>query len=103
MVYDEYVRLASRTRASYAAMATGVANPAAGSARVWGKEIAKTAWEGLVELGLVVPAVGVGVTVAAAQAGAGATMWKVDVALDEIPLALPGLSAMLAKWCRELS
>jgi origin recognition complex subunit 4 len=29
-------------------------------------------------------------------------MWKVDVALEEIPGSVEGLSGIMGKWCREI-
>ncbi|KAI9783157.1 MAG: hypothetical protein M1816_001479 [Peltula sp. TS41687] len=102
MVYDEYVRLASSARASSSAIAANPLATAGGaSSRVRGKELAKAAWEGLADCGLVVLTAGAGP--AALAGGASAAMWKVDVALEEIPRAVQqSLSATLAKWCREI-
>lgn len=97
MAYDEYTSLVGRQRVQSATsgmMALG------GAARVWGRGIASMAWERLVTLGMLIPAATVG-RGAAGQSGLDAKMWKVDVALEEIPPAVK-LSAVLAKWCREI-
>ncbi|KAK0751122.1 origin recognition complex subunit 4 C-terminus-domain-containing protein [Schizothecium vesticola] len=97
MAYDEYTSLMGRQRVQSAAsgmMALG------GGARVWGRGIAGMAWERLVTLGMLIPAATVG-RGAAGQSGLDAKMWKVDVALEEIPAAIK-LNAVLSKWCREI-
>ena len=58
------------------------------------------AWERLVSLGLLVPA-GIGGGRSLGHGGLEGKMWKVDVALEEIPTSVK-LNAMLAKWCREI-
>ncbi|MCJ1471294.1 hypothetical protein MMC07_009942 [Pseudocyphellaria aurata] len=89
MVYDEYVQLASKVK-----IASSAAGQAAvgGGARVWGREVAKEAWERLVDLELVVPVSGV----------RGGGVWRVDVALEEIAPSVPELGTVMAKWCREI-
>ena len=89
MAYDEYVQLASKVK-----IASSVAGQAAvsGGARVWGKEVAKEAWEGLADLELVVSVSG----------NRGGGLWRVDVALEEIEPSIPGLGSVMAKWCREI-
>ncbi|KAK1831350.1 origin recognition complex subunit 4 [Podospora conica] len=97
MAYDEYTSLMGRQRVQSAVsgmMALG------GGARVWGRGIAGMAWERLVTLGMLIPAATVG-RGAAGQSGLDAKMWKVDVALEEIPAAVK-LNAVLGKWCREI-
>lgn len=97
MAYDEYTSLMGRQRVQSAAsgmMALG------GGARVWGRGIAGMAWERLVTLGMLIPAATVG-RGAAGQSGLDAKLWKVDVALEEIPAAIK-LNAVLGKWCREI-
>jgi origin recognition complex subunit 4 len=98
MAYDEYTSLMGRQRvqsASSGMLALG------GGARVWGRGPAGIAWERLVTLGLLVPAAGAGGRGTAGLGGLDAKMWKVDVALEEIP-ALTKLNAVLARWCREI-
>ncbi|GAB1318953.1 origin recognition complex subunit 4 [Madurella fahalii] len=97
MAYDEYTSLMGRQRvqsASSGMLALG------GGARVWGRGPAGMAWERLVALGLLVPAAAGG-RGTAGLGGLDAKMWKVDVALEEIPAAVK-LSAVLARWCREI-
>jgi origin recognition complex subunit 4 len=97
MAYDEYTSLMSKQRvqsASSGMLALG------GGARVWGRGTAGIAWERLVALGLLVPAAAGG-RGTAGLGGLDAKMWKVDVALEEIPAAVK-LNAVLARWCREI-
>ncbi|KAK4150920.1 origin recognition complex subunit 4 C-terminus-domain-containing protein [Chaetomidium leptoderma] len=97
MAYDEYTSLMGRQRvqsASSGMLALG------GGARVWGRGTAGIAWERLVALGLLVPAAAGG-RGTAGLGGLDAKMWKVDVALEEIPAAVK-LNAVLARWCREI-
>ena len=97
MAYDEYTSLVSKQRvqsASSGMLALG------GGARVWGRGTAGIAWERLVALGLLVPAAAGG-RGTAGLGGLDAKMWKVDVALEEIPAAVK-LNAVLARWCREI-
>jgi origin recognition complex subunit 4 len=97
MAYDEYTSLMGRQRvqsASSGLLALG------GGARVWGRGVAGCSWERLVDLGLLVPAglVGRG---AGGAGGLEGKMWRVDVALEEIP-GYVRLNAVLARWCREI-
>lgn len=96
MAYDEYTSLMARQRvqSAVAGMAGG------GGTRVWGRGIAGMAWERLATLGMLIPAAMVG-RGAAGQTGLDAKMWKVDIALEEIPAAVK-LNTMLGKWCREI-
>jgi origin recognition complex subunit 4 len=94
MAYDEYVTLASKARIQSAA---GGASASGAISKVWGKEVARREWEGLVELGLVMPVVG-GVT-------GGFGMVRVDVALEEVGAVLgneKGVDRSLERWCRHL-
>lgn len=96
MAYDEYSALVGRQRVQSSAsgmLAVG------GGARVWSRGVAGLAWERLISLGLLVPS-GIGGK-GIAHGGLEGRMWKVDVALEEIPLAVK-LNAGLAKWCREI-
>ncbi|KAL9581926.1 MAG: hypothetical protein Q9212_003601 [Teloschistes hypoglaucus] len=94
MVYEEYVQLASRVKVqSSAAGQTAVG----GGARVWGKEVSLRAWEKLTELELVIP-VGAGTR----RFGGAGSMWRVDVAMEEIGASVPRMGATLTKWCREI-
>ncbi|KAF2714194.1 hypothetical protein K504DRAFT_450770 [Pleomassaria siparia CBS 279.74] len=94
MAYDEYVTLASKARIQSAA---GGASASGAVSKVWGKEVARREWEGLVELGLVVPVIGGG--------SGGFVMCKVDVALEEVGGVLAGekgIDRSLERWCKQL-
>ncbi|KAK3400180.1 origin recognition complex subunit 4 C-terminus-domain-containing protein [Sordaria brevicollis] len=109
MAYDEYTSLMSRVRvqsASAGLLALG------GGSRVWGRGIAGIAWERLVTLGLLVPAAGslgggganargAGATLGQSGGGLEGKMWRVDVALEEIPASVK-LNQVLARWCKEI-
>lgn len=97
MAYDEYSSLVGRQRVQ---SATSGLLAVAGGVRVWSRGVAGIAWERLISLGLLVPA-GVGGARAVGHGGLEGKMWKVDVALEEIPTAVK-LSAVLAKWCKEI-
>ncbi|KAL8993875.1 MAG: hypothetical protein Q9169_006014 [Polycauliona sp. 2 TL-2023] len=93
MVYDEYVQLASRVKLQSNAagqMAVG------GGARVWGKDVAKGAWERLMDLELILTA-----NTAGSRNSVG-VMCKVDVALEEIGPNVPRMGAAMSKWCKEI-
>ncbi|OTB08279.1 hypothetical protein M426DRAFT_19424 [Hypoxylon sp. CI-4A] len=97
MAYDEYSSQMGKQRvqsASSGMMALGA------GARTWGRGIAAVSWERLVSLGILIPA-GIGGRSNAAHGGLEGKMWKLDVALDEIPAAceLPGF---LARWCSQI-
>ncbi|KAK1699902.1 origin recognition complex subunit 4 [Colletotrichum godetiae] len=97
MAYDEYGSLMGRQRvqsASSGLLALG------GGVRVWGRGVAGLAWERLVALGLLVPA-GLGTGRASGYGGLEGKMWKVDMALEEIPAGLK-LNNVLARWCKEI-
>ncbi|PNS16305.1 Origin recognition complex subunit 4 [Sphaceloma murrayae] len=92
LAYDEYKSLASKAR--IAASASGALAAGAG-ARVWGQRVARMAWEGLVEKGLIVAEEG--------RRGVG----RVDVGLEEIGGVvesglLEGVGTGVARWCREI-
>jgi origin recognition complex subunit 4 len=101
MAYDEYTSLMGRQRvqsASAGLLALG------GGARVWGRGVAGVSWERLVALGLLVPAGFAGRGGGGSGVGGGGLegkMWKVDVALEEIPGCVK-LSQVLGRWCREI-
>ncbi|GKT48681.1 origin recognition complex subunit 4 [Colletotrichum spaethianum] len=97
MAYDEYGSLMGRQRvqsASSGMLAMG------GGVRVWGRGVAGLAWERLVALGLLVPA-GLGTGRASGYGGLEGKMWKVDMALEEIPVGVK-LNNVLARWCKEI-
>ena len=94
MAYDEYVTLASKARIQSAA---GGLSAAGGVSKVWGKGVARNEWEGLVELGLIMPVVG-GLT-------GGFGMVKCDVSLEEVGAVLAGEKGIekgLERWCRQI-
>ncbi|KAH7359519.1 origin recognition complex subunit 4 C-terminus-domain-containing protein [Pyrenochaeta sp. MPI-SDFR-AT-0127] len=94
MAYDEYVTLASKARIQSAA---GGLSSSSSTSKVWGKDVARREWEGLVELGLVMPVI-------AGQTG-GFGMIRCDVALEEIGEVLKaekGIDRGLERWCRSI-
>lgn len=94
MAYDEYQSLTSKHKIQSAS--TGVA-ALGSSAKVWGREVAMGAWERLIDAELLIPAgLGQGVS------GREGRMWRVDVGLEEIPLSVVGMSAVMTKWCKEI-
>lgn len=97
MAYDEYASIVGRQRVQ---SATSGLLAVGGSVRVWSRGVAGMAWERLISLGLLVPS-GIGGGGARRVGGLEGRMWKVDVALEEIPAAVK-LSAAMAKWCREI-
>lgn len=97
MAYDEYSALVGRQRVQ---SATSGMLAVGGGARAWSRGVAGIAWERLVSLGLLVPA-GIGGSRSLGHGGLEGKMWKVDVALEEIPTGVK-LNAMLGKWCREI-
>ncbi|KAL8869454.1 MAG: hypothetical protein Q9174_004262 [Haloplaca sp. 1 TL-2023] len=93
MVHEEYMQLASRVKVqSSAAGQTAVG----GGARVWGKDVAMGAWEKLIDLELIIPGS------SGTRGYSGASMWKVDVALEEIGSSVPRMGSTMARWCREI-
>ncbi|KAK6957626.1 hypothetical protein Daesc_000413 [Daldinia eschscholtzii] len=97
MAYDEYSSQMGKQRVQSAS--SGMLALGAG-ARTWGRGVAAVAWERLVSLGILIPA-GIGGRSNAAHGGLEGKMWKLDVALDEIPTAceLPGF---LSRWCSQI-
>ncbi|GAB7352042.1 hypothetical protein MBLNU459_g2553t1 [Dothideomycetes sp. NU459] len=87
LVYEEYKSLASRARIQ--ASAAGAIASGSGIGRVWGKEVARGAWEGLSQLELV-------------MAEGRGELCRVDLALEEIGLAGVELGGVMTKWCREI-
>lgn len=133
MAYDEYVSLMSRQRVQSSLAGSGVGSGrvgrppggggggvgtvggtvVGGGARVWGRGVASRAWERLAALSLLIPA-GMGASARARGPGRpsnalvtsgleGRSMWRTEVALEEIAAA-PGvrLGAVLARWCKEI-
>lgn len=97
MAYDEYSSQMGKQRVQSAS--SGMLALGAGG-RVWGRALAGMAWERLVTLGLLIPA-GIGGKSNAAHGGLEGKMWKLDVALDEIP-AVVDLPGYLVKWCTQI-
>ncbi|KAG6096223.1 hypothetical protein E4U30_001673 [Claviceps sp. LM220 group G6] len=98
MAYDEYSSLMAKQRVQSSTagmMALG------GLARVWSRGVAGIAWERLITLGLLVPAGIGGSSRSTGHGGLDGKMWKVDVALEELPTAVK-LGPVLARWCREI-
>ncbi|KAF1832537.1 hypothetical protein BDW02DRAFT_570924 [Decorospora gaudefroyi] len=94
MAYDEYVTLASRARIQSAA---GGLSSSSSTSKVWGKDVGRREWEGLVELGLVMPVV-------QGQVGAFG-MVRCDVALEEVGEVLKGIRGAdrgLERWCKSI-
>lgn len=95
MAYDEYSSLISRHKIQTSS--SGV-TALGGSAKVWGRDVALGAWERLVEYDLLISAA----LGTAHVGGAAGRMWKVDIALEEIPGSVEGLTGVMLKWCREI-
>ncbi|KAL8856535.1 MAG: hypothetical protein Q9178_006850 [Gyalolechia marmorata] len=94
MVYDEYVQLASHVKLqSSAAGQTAVG----GGARVWGKDVARGAWERLMDLELILDA-----STGSRSSSSAGLMCRVDVALEEIAPSIPRIGATMSKWCKEI-
>ncbi|KAF2152053.1 origin recognition complex, subunit 4, partial [Myriangium duriaei CBS 260.36] len=93
LAYDEYKSLASKAR--IAASAAGALATGSG-ARVWGVGVARLAWEGLVEKGLVLPVND--------RARGGGGVCRVDVSLEELGSVVEATvdAAGMGKWCREI-
>lgn len=102
MAYEEYVALAGKSKLQ--SSAAGQMAVGGGGARVWSKDVSKGAWEHLVALELVLPAVGAGR--GGGGGGGRGQMWRVDVGLEEIGAGLEGVDVPgktgLIKWCREI-
>ena len=103
-VYDEYVALAAKTRlnASASGALASSGHGGGGGGRVWGKRVARGEWEGLVEVGAVVPVIG-GAGGSGAAGGEG--RWCVDLGgLEEIGMWCEGegkkMVGGLGRWCR---
>lgn len=94
-MYEEYVRLLTSAKASasaYGATAT--------AGRVWGREVAREAWEKLVEWGLIMAADGGG------NSGGGSAgdlqMFRLEISFEEV-IAERGEKGCgaLGRWWRE--
>lgn len=94
MAYDEYVTLASKARIQSAA---GGMSASGSVSKVWGKDVARREWEGLVDLGFIMPVV-LGLS-------GGFGMCRCDVALEEIGEVIrreKGIDRALERWCRAI-
>ena len=96
LAHAEYAALAAAARLS--SFAAGAAAVGAPGTRVWSRDVCRAEWERLLRVGLLVPALGAGDAVGAAAKA----MVRVDVALEEIPLAVEGLSGVMLRWCKLL-
>ena len=97
MAYDEYSSQMGKQRIQSSASSTLALG---GGGRVWGRGVAGMAWERLISLGLMIPA-GLGGRSNANHGGLEGRMWRLDVALDEIPAAVE-LPGYLGKWCTQI-
>lgn len=97
MSYDEYSSQMGKQRVQSGTSSTLALG---GGGRVWGRGVAGMAWERLVSLGLLIPA-GLGGRSNAIHGGLEGKMWKLDVALEEIPAAVD-LPGYLRKWCTQI-
>ena len=98
MAYDEYGSLMGRQRVQ---SATAGMLAMGGGVRVWGRGVAGIAWERLISLGLLLPAGIGGRGASSGHGGLEGRMWKVDVALEDIP-AGARVNQVLSRWCREI-
>ncbi|KAH8681180.1 origin recognition complex subunit 4 C-terminus-domain-containing protein [Xylariales sp. PMI_506] len=97
MAYDEYSSQMGKQRVQ--STHSGILALGAGG-RVWGRAVAGMAWERLVSLGLLMPA-GIGGRSNALHGGLESRMWRLEVALDEIPASVE-LPGFLVKWCNQI-
>ena len=97
MAYDEYSSLVGKQRVQ---SATSGMLAVGGGIRVWSRGVAGISWERLISLGLLVPST-LGSSRPAGYGGLDGKMWRVDVALEEIPTDVK-LNNVMAKWCREI-
>lgn len=103
MAYEEYTSLIARAKITNSVSSHTTSRSGAGDGglggRVWSRAFAKEAWSLLVDLELLVPAIGGTGT----RRMIGETeMVRCDVALEEIPDAVPELERGLVKWCKEI-
>ncbi|KAL1885684.1 origin recognition complex subunit 4 [Paecilomyces lecythidis] len=88
--YAEYVRLLTTAKAS-ASASGATATPG----RVWGRDIAREAWEKLAEWGVIVP-VGGGANTADGR------MFRIEVSFEEV-VDMVGGGGALGRWWRDVS
>ena len=106
MAYDEYIRLAQRSRLVSAAsgMLAISGSNLGGTKGVLGRDIALAAWERLEEIGLLLPITSQGNQIQGAtiDLGRGGRLVRVDVGLDEIGGATGLDLGSMLKWCKEI-
>ncbi|RKF59258.1 Origin recognition complex subunit 4 [Erysiphe neolycopersici] len=106
MAYEEYSSLTSRHKIQTSN--SGIKAIGASGAKVWGRQVSLDAWEKLARYELLIPVTASGASLFGAAAGHGrdcsitGRMWKVDVALEEIPGSVETLSKVMVKWCKEI-
>jgi origin recognition complex subunit 4 len=86
--YAEYVRLLISARASAAA-----SGASATPGRIWGKDVAREAWEKLIDWGIVVPLSG-------GSTGDG-RMFKIEISFEEVTNLAGNGGGALGRWWRE--
>ncbi|KAI5807861.1 origin recognition complex subunit 4 C-terminus-domain-containing protein [Peziza echinospora] len=108
MAYEEYRSLASKVKVlnSIGSASSGGGVPGGGQGgKLWGREVAVGAWEGLGRWEVLVPAVATGAGVQGGVSRDG-KMWRVDVGLREIGRwggqGGGPLGGVLGKWCKEI-
>ena len=86
--YAEYVRLLTSAKTS-----ASVSGASATPGRVWGRDVAREAWEKLVTWGLVNP-------VGSGNGTADGRMFRVEVSFEEV-VEMAGSGGTLGKWWRD--
>lgn len=86
--YAEYVRLLTAAKTS-----ASVSGAAATPGRVWGRDVAREAWEKLVSWGLISP-------VGAGSGTADGRMFRVEISFEEV-VVMAGSGGSLGKWWRD--
>lgn len=99
MAFEEYQAMVSRAKMQ--SSASGAAATGAG-AKIWSRRLSLGAWERLLDYELIVPVLTAGAIGAGKDASRDGRLVKVDVALEEIVPSVSGLSALMARWCKEI-
>lgn len=86
--YAEYVRLLTSAKT-----AASVSGATATAGRVWGRDVAREAWENLVTWGLVTP-------VGGGNGTADGQMFRVEISFEEV-VEMAGSGSSLGQWWRE--
>lgn len=86
--YAEYVRLLTSAKT-----AASVSGAAATAGRVWGRDVAREAWENLVTWGLVTP-------VGGGNGTADGQMFRVEISFEEV-VEMAGSGSSLGQWWRD--